>query len=85
MNTKINSYEDILNWISSDDPDKFSRENLQQIFQAGESNPILGILALAKLDVEEGEDPKSSNPIYLACYQFWYRAMSIDVKAVEQQ
>lgn len=84
MNTKINGYEDILNWISSDDPDKFSRENLQQIFQAGESDPISGILALAKLDVEEGEDPKSSNPIYLACYQFWYRALSINVKAVEQ-
>lgn len=84
MNTKINNYQDILNWISSDDPDKFSRENLQQIFQAGESDPISGILALAKLDVEEGEDPKSSNPIYLACYQFWYRALSINVKAVEQ-
>jgi hypothetical protein len=84
MNTKINGYEDILNWISSDDPDKFSREKLQQIFQAGESDPISSILALAKLDVEEGEDPKSSNPIYLACYQFWYRALSINVKAVEQ-
>lgn len=84
MNTKINGYEDILNWISSDEPDKFSYENLQQIFQAGESDPISSILALAKLDVEEGEDPKSSNPIYLACYQFWYRALSINVKAVEQ-
>lgn len=84
MNNKINSYEDILNWISSDDPDKFSYESLQQIFQAGGSDPISGILALAKLDVEGGEDPKSSNPIYLACYQFWYRALSINVKAVEQ-
>lgn len=62
MGTTINSCEDISNWINSNDPDKFSRENLQQIFQAGESNPI-----------------------YLACYQFWYRALSINVKAVEQQ
>jgi hypothetical protein len=84
MATEIKNHQDLINWINSDDLNKISRENLKQIFQAGKSNPIAVILALAKLDVEEGVEPKSSNPIYLDCYQFWYRALSIDVKAVEQ-
>lgn len=41
----IEDYQEIINWINSDDPDKFSHENLQQIFQAGESNPSIWLVS----------------------------------------